>query len=353
LLVGGIGSGKTTQLLVAQQQLEFVEDLLVRYVDVSRYTDISQIRSRVLMTIVGLELLDLLPDELQESVEAESEIVIKTGYGYIETKQIKTNPLGIPQYPSLTQLLTEQSRLEKIQHKGVFAKANNSKLTESVEAILDALIQYTGKQVIFFCDGLDRLDDVDQFAQIIRSDIQILKKLGIGLLAVGPILFTHSEDQDTKDLIDYAYYQPCFDVERDQTARTFLSDVILTRLPQPDFFGGGVIDRLVQQSGGVLRDLVTLTQAAIEEAYLAGDETLELVHVEKAVQSLASKLLRISEQEIAILRNQLKGNSFVPSTPESFKLLSSRQMLEYRYPTVRYAVHPAIVPLLQPVAASA
>jgi hypothetical protein len=42
LLVGGIGSGKTTQLLVAKKQLEAVEDFLVFYVDVSRYTDISQ-----------------------------------------------------------------------------------------------------------------------------------------------------------------------------------------------------------------------------------------------------------------------------------------------------------------------
>jgi hypothetical protein len=300
------------------------------------------------MTIVGLELLNLLPDELQKSVEAESEIVIKTGYGYVETKQVKTNnPLGILQALSLA----EQSRLENIYHKGVFAKANNSKLTESVKVILDALIQHTGKQVIFFCDGLDRLDDVDQFSRIVRSDIQILKQLGIGLLVVGPILFTHSEDQDTKDLIDYAYYQPCFDVEQDQGARTFLTDVILTRLPKPDFFGNGVIDRLVQQSGGVLRDLVTLIQAAIEESYLSGDETLELSHVEKAVQSLASKMLRISEKEIAILQNQLDGENFILGTPESFKLLSSRQVLEYRYPTLRYAVHPVIVPLLQPVAA--
>jgi hypothetical protein len=189
------------------------------------------------------------------------------------------------------------------------------------------------------------------FTAIIRSDIQSLKQLGIGLLVVGPMLFTHSEDQDAKDLIDYSYYQPCFDVEQDQGARTFLTDVILTRLPKPDFFGDGVIDRLAQQSGGVLRDLVTLTQAAIEEAYLAGDETLELAHVEKAVQSLASRMLRISEKEIAVLRSQLNGENFILGTPESFKLLSSRQVLEYRYPHLRYAVHPAIVPLLQPVAA--
>jgi hypothetical protein len=346
LLVGGIGSGKTTQLLVAKQQLEDVEDLIVWYVDVSRYTDISQIEPGVLMTIVGLELSSRLPKELQRNIYAALETLRNSGYGYTETQKISINRSKMFGIES-----SGESRSEQIQHKGLFTQTANERLRRSVQEILDVLIQHTGRSVIFFCDGLDRLEDIDRFTKIIRSDIQSLKQLGIGLLVVGPMLFTHSEDQDAKDLIDYAYYQPCFDVEQDQGARTFLTDVILTRLPKPDFFGNGVIDRLVQQSGGVLRDLVTLTQAAIEEAYLASDETLELTHVEKAVQSLASRMLRISEKEVAILRNQLQGEHFVLGTPESFKLLSSRQVLEYRYPTLRYVVHPAIVPLLQPIAA--
>jgi hypothetical protein len=344
LLVGGIGSGKTTQLLVAQKQLEAVEDLIVCYVDVSRYTDISRIEPGVLMTIVGLELHNRLPQELRGSVSDATETLRKSGYGYAETKEIQFRRSRIHDLP-------EKVQSERIEHKGLFTQVADRRIKESVREILAALIRYNKKKIIFFCDGLDRLEDVDRFAKIIRSDIQSLKQLGIGLLVVGPMLFTHSEDQDAKDLIDYPYYQPCFDVEQDQDARTFLTDIILTRLPKPDFFEDGVIDRLVQQSGGVLRDLVTLTQAAIEEAYLAGDETLDLTHVEKAVQSLASRMLRISEKEIVVLRNQLKGENFILGTPESFKLLSSRQVLEYRYPTVRYAVHPAIVPLLQPVAA--
>jgi hypothetical protein len=350
LLVGGIGSGKTTQLLVAQKQLEAVEDLAICYVDVSRYTDISQIKPGVLMTIVGLELLNRLPQELRESVADATETLRKSGYGYTETKEIQFRPTSVLNRRD-DLVVREKVQSERIEHKGLFTQAADWRIKQSVQKILAALIRHNKKKIIFFCDGLDRMEDVDRFAKIIRSDIQSLKQLGIGLLVVGPMLFTHSEDQDAKDLIDYPYYQPCFDVEQDQDARTFLTDIILTRLPKPDFFEDGVIDRLVQQSGGVLRDLVTLTQAAIEEAYLAGDETLDLTHVEKAVQSLASRMLRISEKEIVVLRNQLKGENFILGTPESFKLLSSRQVLEYRYPTVRYAVHPAIVPLLQPVAA--
>jgi hypothetical protein len=356
LLVGGIGSGKTTQLLVAKKQLESVEDLLVCYVDVSRYTNISRISPQVLMAIVGLELINRLPEELHGNVATAIETVKKTGYGYIETKRIRTKPSQIQQFEQLTKNLMsdEQFRLEKVQHPGVFAQVNHSKseLTESISTILGALIHHTGKNVIFFSDGLDRLEDIDRFAQVIQSDVHSLKQIGIGMVIVGPLLFTHSPHQDTKDLIDYAYYQPCFDVENSQEAQIFFANVIAKRLPETDFFGSAAIQQLVKASGGVLRDLITLTQAAIEEVYIAGDETLEIKHIEKAVQTLArSKMLGISEPEVAILRNHLQGERFVLGSPESLQLLASRRILEYNDPAVRYAVHPAIVPLLQPVAA--
>jgi hypothetical protein len=353
LLVGGIGSGKTTQLLVAKKQLEAVEDLAVCYVDVSRYTDISKIGPQVLLTIVGLELINRLPEELHGNVATAIEKVKKTGYGYIETKHIATNPLGTARFDRLNHLMAEHLRLENVQHAGVFARViNPSKLAESISAIFDTLNNHTGKNVIFFCDGLDRLEDIDRFAQVIRSDIRDLKRLGIGIVVVGPLLFAHSDYQDTKDLIDYTYSQPCFDVQHSDEARIFLANVIVKRLPERGFFGSDAIFQLVQASGGVMRDLITLTQSAIEEVYITGDETLEIRHVKNAVQTLAkSKMLGISEKEVTILRNHLQGEGFVLGSPESLKLLVSRRVLEYHDSSIRYAVHPAIVPLLQPVAA--
>jgi hypothetical protein len=143
-------------------------------------------------------------------------------------------------------------------------------------------------------------------------------------------------------------------VQHSNEARVFLANVIVKRLPEKKFFGSDAIFQLVQASGGVMRDLITLTQAAIEEVYIAGDETLEIKHIEKAVQTWArSRMSGISEPEVAILRNHIQGKGFVLGSPESLKLLASRRVLEYNYPEVRYVVHPAIVPLLQPVAASA
>ena len=62
LLLGGIGSGKTTQLLVACKQIIEIEDTHAIYVDVSLYTDISKLKSGIITAIIGLELANLMKD---------------------------------------------------------------------------------------------------------------------------------------------------------------------------------------------------------------------------------------------------------------------------------------------------
>jgi hypothetical protein len=364
LLVGSIGSGKTTQLLIAQQQLNQIEDLITLYVDVSSYIDVSQLDRSLLMTIVGLQIATLLPESLRDSCEEEMNALMKVAYGYTETRKLEVQDpvdLYFRAVKNATKVFShpyiDPPRVEHVRHKGLFSNARitnnftgNPKLEQNVKRLLKALNQHTQKKIILLIDGLDRLDDVKKFSQILQSDIQGIKELEIGIVIIGSMLFIHSEYQEAKDLIDYFYYQPCFDVEQDATAKDFFEQVIHARLPEIVFFGEATISSLIHYSGGVLRDLITLAQAAIEEVYIAGDETLEIRHTKKAIQTLAkSKMLGISEEEVAILRNHLRGEGFVLGSPESLQLLVSRRILEYNYPTVRYVVHPAIVPLLDPV----
>ena len=56
LLFGGIGSGKTTQLLSTQKHLNELEDIKAIYVDVSLVTDISDLQSGALIDLLGNKL---------------------------------------------------------------------------------------------------------------------------------------------------------------------------------------------------------------------------------------------------------------------------------------------------------
>ncbi len=60
MLFGGIGSGKTTQLLLTEKSLNELEDIKAIYVDVSLVTDISELKHDALIVIAGLELIKML-----------------------------------------------------------------------------------------------------------------------------------------------------------------------------------------------------------------------------------------------------------------------------------------------------
>ena len=64
LLLGGIGSGKTTQLLVACQQINEIEDTHAYYLDVSKDIDISKISNGILIVYAGLQLTKLIKDHV-------------------------------------------------------------------------------------------------------------------------------------------------------------------------------------------------------------------------------------------------------------------------------------------------
>jgi hypothetical protein len=68
-LVGGIGSGKTTQLLVARDKLERETDIVPLYLDVAEEHDIGKMDAGVLAVLVG-EALSRLVNATDASVAA-------------------------------------------------------------------------------------------------------------------------------------------------------------------------------------------------------------------------------------------------------------------------------------------
>ncbi|MGH9658173.1 MAG: hypothetical protein ACRD96_06490, partial [Bryobacteraceae bacterium] len=55
-LVGGIGSGKTTELLLTQRVLSRHSDAVNIYVDLADYTDLSELNTGAILATVGMRL---------------------------------------------------------------------------------------------------------------------------------------------------------------------------------------------------------------------------------------------------------------------------------------------------------
>jgi len=81
-LVGGVGSGKTTQLLVAAAHLRSVCNLAAVYVDVSLRQDLSRIGPGTLLAVLGLALLDMEVIDPVPEVAKDVDWFMKWATGY-------------------------------------------------------------------------------------------------------------------------------------------------------------------------------------------------------------------------------------------------------------------------------
>lgn len=340
LLLGGIGSGKTTQLLVAYQQINQIEDIHAIYIDVSEYTDISKITSGVLTAIAGLEIAKLIQDSKDKNIIQSVESIRDLANGYAS--------YNYDEYPE------PHEYDEPIIVKGIIPKKSEGygislELVKTVSELTKYTSEKYGNLVLLF-DGLDRLDDARMFMQLVFSDAKAISSAGIGLVLVGSLTAIYGNYHDTiNKSLDYFYYQPFFDVENDPEAYNFFEKIIQTRSSE-DFIEASAIKALIHFSGGVLRDFITLTQASIEETYLSGEDKVQEQQVLKAVDSTGrNQLLGISDNELKIIKQILQTGTFIPRTDEDLRLLVRRVILEYRYPKLRYAVHPAMKPLIQQI----
>jgi len=340
LLAGGIGSGKTTQLLVAKDKINEIGDTYAHYIDVSLYTDLTVISSKVLIAIAGSVLAELTKDSKNPNIEINRKLIIKRAFGYHET----VDPYDYYHENDEDEIVVERQGIIPVKSQEL---SDLKPFIEAVNQLSEEAKSIYGNLVLLF-DGLDRLNNAQTFSQIVTTDVQVISDMGIGVVLVEPLLATYSSYQPTiLESINYFYHQPCFDVKNDPETYEFFKNILYSRSFE-EFIEKVALKELIQYSGGVLRDLINLTQASIEESYLASNSmSLEVDDVRNAVRSMGKqKLYGISKDDLKSLMIASQSENFIPTTDEQIKLLVTQRILEYQYPEKRYAVHPTILPLL-------
>ena len=321
LLVGGVGSGKTTQLLVAREKLEAVGDVCAVYVDVSLRRDPSSLDGADLVEIACLAFIDRLQSsEERAGFEAAMD---ETNYKVYVGSQDPWLPSVIERYRA------------------------------HLESICAALRRQQYSHFILLVDSLDRLSDLKRFADIAEEGVAALRSLGIGVILVGPLTSLYGLQRVIHDRFDRVWHIPAMDVDNDAEGRDFLCRVLRARDTGKLLFDRAV-HSLVGMSGGVLRDLVALTQAAGEEAYVDGADNVEPRHVEIAADVFGRKqMVAIDSEQLEVLQRVRTKGTFVQTSEKDLALLATRRVLEYTDGRPRFAVHPTIAPLLAQLAGAA
>lgn len=329
LLVGGVGSGKTTELLAVARHLASLADTAAFYIDVSQRHDIAKMVPGAVVAQVGLALAD--PVARLEPGNRWVQYAHDVAYDTWEYPE-EPPPTDLDYVPGI---LVAEPVHENIRRARV-----------PLEGLLE-VIRRRVQHVVVMLDGLDRIADVQAFEQLVVQDVKALSSLGVGAVLVGPLRAMYGIDRVLAQYFDSIQYQPWIDVTESAAGREFLVGVLRRRAGEVIDEPG--IDALVGASGGVLRDLLLLAQSALVEAYMDGADRLGSHEVDDAVDAFGRKHLQgLRPVELEVLQRVRTQGTFVQTSEEDLALLMTRRVLEYRNRNQpRYAVHPTIRGLLQ------
>lgn len=334
LLIGGIGSGKTTELLLASQALRNDPRTHVFFVDVSAHTDLAAVGTGALLACLGREAVGLLQDKSGEDKQlahAVSQIRDSAeGYWISYGEWAAEEASGFDDAIRVPGKLKPRSLDWDVQS-----------LACSVKTVV-ASVRAAGHELAVVFDGLDRLLDLDKFWAMVEQDLRAIRPMAVSVILAGPLSVAYGKGRQVSDYFDETHHLP--PAATDPAKSDFLLQVLRQR-GGDQLFDDSLMERISRASGGVLRDLISLASSAGENAYLDNVDHIQGHHVDDAIDRLGNTyLLGLEEKHLEVLRTLLQGNGFSPSTPENMELLLTRRVLEYG---PRYEVHPALRKALQ------
>jgi len=351
LLVGGVGSGKTTELILAARWLQEQGHVLPLYIDISAETDLSSLNSGALLASFGLELTRRLWEDFPALRERMALEELVKPYGMLK-EYAYGKRVAVP----LTQLWAEEGRrLLERDRRGVIRHVPGKlepplpalsrdikEIRGPVEAFL-ALAKDAQKDAVVIFDGLDRLLDPTRFWSVARQDLRLFRELKVSVVSTAPlsVLFGAAVGQSVSDHFDGVHHMPVVAVD----PKRGLLQSVLEKGHGYDLLRGFTPDTLCEYSGGVLRDLISLARDAGVEAYVAGHDSVTSHDIENAAQQLGTGYLRgLGPEEIKVLHRLEKSKSFDVSQAVNVELLVTRRVLEYS--STDFRVHPALLSVM-------
>jgi hypothetical protein len=343
LVVGGVGSGKTTELLQVRARLANRAEIKAIYIDVSLRHDIAKMVPGVVSVQAGVALAEFVVALKTSQGEASSAV----DRAHAELRRLADGYWYHPdEYSDDDGTVFSRGILEGPDPISGTAGAVRTQLVPLMKSL-----RGVGVRCVMLLDGLDRLSDIEAFQQIVDEDVKALASMDLGVVLVGPLRSLYRGDHLVAEAFDYSYHQPWRDPHSDKRAEALLIEVVRRRLTADELSDQG-LRLLVRSSGGVLRDLIAIAQLACEEAYISGTDVVGVPEVASAVDAFGRKhVLGLQTDEIEVLQRVRKGGSFVQTSDKDLALLMTRRVLEYATDSgPHYSVHPTIEPLLSQMA---
>jgi len=357
LLVGGIGSGKTTELWRIHQRLGQLADEtgdVTRYIDVAAETRLDELRPGALIALAGKRLGEFEAHVRRARGQAKAtprvataiESIRKLAHGYSWYEpcwDVDEEPEPDADEPVFVH------RVE-----GVVSPPKDplpesaSTMVPHLRALKNAVTAPQGHCVILF-DSLDRVVGPAHFEGIIRDDIRALALAEIGVVLVGPMRLQYTASASFRDLFQNTH--AIVEIEPVEGGLDFLIEV-LSRRVSAEVMPRETCEEIAIRSGGVLRDLIALAKNAAQEAYVAGSQTVGAEHVARAAEQFGrTRALGLDGEQVKVLEKIRDSGTLIIRGERELVLLETRRVIDYG--SGRFVVHPTLVPLLELITVAA
>jgi hypothetical protein len=339
LLAGGTGSGKTTELLLTQQWLLQQPNTFPVFIDISAETDLSEIKSGTLIAAFARYAADEYKKQKRSlgTISPEGHN-LEDSARHLRAFALGTWVRGYDDDPPEPE--TPETWIPRRLKPPLPAlKREFSTIAAPLRRLLTAI--FPAGNIVVLVDALDRLLTAERFWLPTESDFRAFRELGISIIVAAPLSVLFGPGKAVSEHFDRVHHLPAI-----STRENTRLNLILKQRDSFDMLDDGRADHLCRESGGVLRDLISLARDAAEEAYVAGQENISFDNVHAASRHLGLSYLRgLGKREITTLLELNKTSSFDLTVVENIELLVTRRVLEYS-PT-DFRVHPSLIGLLK------
>lgn len=338
-LVGGIGSGKTTEMLLTQKLLNRHTDAVNISVDLAEYTDLNELNPGAILATIGLRLYSWLKKSGSTSKGVDAahrklrEIALPHGR-WVHPDSLEPEL----DFDDSEAVWVQTPGLMRLRFPALRSEVNEVK--ELTLAIATPLLE-SDAQVTFLIDGLDRLIRAERFREFAEQDLRALRGTRITVIVVAPLLLLYDKGRFLQDYFDVVKHIPAALAGRGDAS--FLKE-ILERRGALDLMNRAELGSIVRFSGGVIRDLLTLASSGAAYAYRDNQDRIQPRHVRAAIQQLGNRYLAgLGTTHRRRLRNLIANNEFPIEDPVALELLVNRQVLEcVERGREFFKVHPAL-----------
>lgn len=356
IFTGHRGSGKTTEL--ARLARELADSHFIVRMDAEELLNLGDVDYADLLVMMGLQIFRRaresrirLSEERVQNLQFwyRTHILEEEERPALDGEVVAQVNAGIASIAA--RLRTDAPRRQRARAE---AQANLSDLLERLNELLEDLREQSGKRILVIVDGLDKMYDLDQVCKLFLHGANALIEPRCRVIYTVPIAIYYTGDfQQVRLSFSRNFALPNIKVEeRDgnpcregrQALQTVLERRMVGRLLEPE-----ATERLVELSGGLLKELIALTRNSVLRARrLQGEQgPVRVEDVEYAARQVRNTYQSLlTEEHYRELQRIAQGERFV-NGPRVQDLLHNLSLLEYNGEGAWWAIHPIVRPLVE------